>query len=236
MPALATTSQFQGAEIEFRNELLMIDPRGCLFWPSENMLIVSDLHLEKGSSFAARHRVFLPPYDTKATLQRLATCIAEWNPKRVLSLGDGFHDDEAGQRLSKDNVAHLRELMSGRDWIWLAGNHDPKPPENLGGTHCTSMHIGALNFIHEPGQDFAGGEIAGHLHPNAKIRQRGKSVKRRCLVGDEQRLIMPAFGAFTGGLNVLHEAYNGLFEPSSLRGWLLGSDTIYEMSGKRFVG
>ena len=98
------------------------------------------------------------------------------------------------------------------------------------------MHIGALNFIHEPGQDFAGGEIAGHLHPNAKIRQRGKSVKRRCLVGDEQRLIMPAFGAFTGGLNVLHEAYNGLFEPSSLRGWLLGSDTIYEMSGKRFVG
>ena len=235
MTALAQKSQDQGAELEFRGELFVIDPRGCLYWPSERMLIVSDLHLEKGSSFASMHRVFLPPYDTDATISLLGQCIADWEPKRVLSLGDAFHDEDANSRMSQTACQGISALMSGREWIWLSGNHDPKPPENLGGSTCTSMHIGCINFIHEPIADFALGEISGHLHPNAKIRQRGKSVRRRCLVGDHRRLIMPAFGAFTGGLNLCHEAFDGLFDQPSLRAWLLGNKVVYEIEGHRLV-
>ena len=235
MNALAKSSTNHGAELEFQGELLVIDPRGCLYWPAEKMLIVSDLHLEKGSSFAARHRVFLPPYDTRATISLLGECISHWNPARVLSLGDGFHDDDAGARMTLQDCDLVNSLMAGRDWIWLAGNHDPKPPENLAGSHCTALQIGSVNFIHEPHREFVAGEISGHLHPNAKIRQRGKSIRRRCLVGDERRLIMPAFGAFTGGLNLHHEAFRGLLEQVSLRAWMLGNDAIYEMDGRKLV-
>ena len=236
MTALAHRTQDYGAELEFRGQSFVIDPRGCLFWPAERMLIVSDLHLEKGSSFASRRKVFLPPYDTEATLLMLSKCIADWQPKRVLSLGDAFHDEDANNRLSKHDSQQLRLLMSGREWIWLAGNHDPEPPPNLGGDNCKSMEMGEINFTHEPYREFRPGEISGHLHPNAKIRQRGKSVRRRCLAGDKRRLIMPAFGAFTGGLNLFNEAFDGLFDQTTLRAWLLGNNTVYEIDGRRLVG
>ncbi len=222
-----------GAEFEFCGETLIVDPRGCLIWPKERLLVVSDLHLEKGSSFAARRNVFLPPYDTQATLEMLALCIADWDPKVVISLGDSFHDEDASRRLPQSCRLGLRQLMQGREWIWVCGNHDPSPPEGLGGTFCSEIQLGGLHFLHEPKVDFRSGEIAGHLHPSAKVRQRGKSIRKRCVVSDGKRIIMPAFGAFTGGLNVKDEAYEGLFDLTSLNAWLLGQDAIYKIPGSR---
>ena len=222
-------------ELEFGDCRMVMDRRGCLIWPDEGLLVVSDLHLEKGSSFAARRSVFMPPYDTQATFERLALCIADWQPRTVISLGDSFHDEDASFRLPQSYRLALRLLMENRDWIWVCGNHDPAPPENLGGTFCSEIQIGPLNFLHEPLGDYRVGEIAGHLHPKAKIRRRGKTVRRRCLVGDGNRLILPAFGAFTGGLNIRDKAYDGLFDQSKLVAWLLGQDAVYRISGKQLV-
>lgn len=223
------------AELEFCGCTLIIDGRGCLVWPDEQLLIVSDLHLEKGSSFASQKAVLLPPYDTPATLERLAMCITDWQPKTVISLGDSFHDNNAALRLPQSFRLALNQLIDGRDWIWVCGNHDPTPPEGLGGTFCSEIQIGSLNFIHEPLTSFRVGEVAGHLHPKAKIRRRGKSVRRRCMVGDINRLILPAFGTFTGGLNVRDEAYDGLFDPVTLSAWMLGNDAVYRIAGKQLV-
>lgn len=223
------------AEIAFRGETLLVDPRGCLIWPSERLLVVSDLHLEKGSSFAAKRRAFLPPYDTKATLENLSECIAYWQPETVISLGDSFHDEEASVRLPQVFRNQINEMIKGRNWIWIYGNHDPSPPKNLGGEFSTMIQIGPLNFTHEPLREFHKGEIAGHLHPCAKIRQRGKSVRRRCVAGDEKRLILPAFGAFTGGLNIRDAAFDGLFDTKHLQAWLISAQNVFRVSGNKLV-
>ena len=222
-------------ELEFCNELMIIDARGVLFWPAEQMMIVSDLHLEKGSSFAARGRGFVPPYDSRVSLTLLSECARDWEPKRILSLGDSFHDADGAGRLDDRALLLLKELMFSREWVWISGNHDPSPPKDLGGMFASQLMLGQLNFVHEPRETFTIGEIAGHLHPCAKIRRRGKSVRRRCLVGDGYRLILPAFGAFTGGLNIRDQAYDGLFSQSDLRAWLLGSDRVYCIDGKELV-
>jgi len=224
-----------GAEIEFMGNKLVLDPTGCMFWCDEGLLVVSDLHLEKGSFFAAKKNVFMPPYDTQATLESLALRIAYWNPRAIISLGDSFHDENAATRLPNSYKQHLTQLMQGREWFWISGNHDPLPPKDLGGTFCEELHIGNLNFCHEPKPEFKKGEIAGHLHPSSKIRQRGKIVRRRCFVGNEMRLIMPAFGAFTGGLNVLDEAYTDLFEARAFTSWMLSGDSVFAFSGKQLV-
>lgn len=224
-----------GMEINFMDNTFVLDPTGCLFWKEESLLVVSDLHLEKGSSFAAKKGVFMPPYDTQATLEKLALRVLHWQPKTVLSLGDSFHDDDAANRLPNSYKQHLSQLMAGRNWIWVSGNHDPSPPRDLGGTFCEEIHIGNLNFCHEPNPEFKTGEIAGHLHPAAKIKQRGKSVRRRCFVGDETRMIMPAFGAFTGGLNVLDKAYTGLFSDHTFKSWMISGEHVFEMSAKKLV-
>lgn len=235
MPLALEEAELPAMEMEFQGETLLIDPRGCLVWPKENLLVVSDLHLEKGSSHAARRGSFIPPYDTHATLEQLALCIADWQPKTVISLGDSFHDEDASLRLPQSCRLALRQLMEAREWIWVCGNHDPLPPENLGGTFCTEMMMGPLNFLHEPKPQFRYGEIAGHLHPAAKIRRRGKGVRRRCFASDGRRMIMPAFGAFTGGLNVKDQAYDGLFEISDLQTWFLGKDAVYQIAGDQLV-
>ncbi len=229
-------AESSNAELKFQDCHLVLDRRGCLVWPDERLLIVSDLHLEKGSSFAARRSVFVPPYDTQATLECLALCIDDWRPKTVISLGDSFHDEYASHRLPQSYQLALRQLMENRDWIWVSGNHDPSPPANLGGTCCREIQIGSLNFLHEPRRDFRPGEIAGHLHPSAKIRRRGKSVRRRCMVGDGERLILPAFGAFTGGLSIRDHAYDGLFDLKKLEAWMLGQHAVYRIAGRQLVG
>ncbi len=190
---------------------LAADPSGALLWPAERALVVADLHLEKGSAFAARGRL-LPPYDTRATLERLAALVERLRPERVLCLGDSFHDRDAAERMEAGDVARLHALTGRADWLWITGNHDPDLPAGLGGRVAAELTLGPLTFRHEavPG---AVGELSGHLHPVAALRLPGRRVRERCFAGDGTRLILPAFGAFAGGLNVLDPAVSGLLGP-----------------------
>src|SRR5829696_2159123 len=183
---------------------------GAFVWPKESLLVVADLHLEKGSSYA-RRRVFLPPYDTAATLARLARLIHRFAPRRVLFLGDTFHDSRASARLLPRDRETLGSLLNRREAIFVAGNHDPDPPEGVDAVCLAALSIGPLTFRHEPSPGDAPGEIAGHLHPVAKVAARGRSLRRRCFADDGRRAILPAFGAYAGGLNVRDAAFSPLF-------------------------
>ena len=198
---------------------------GALWWADERLLIVADLHLEKGSSFA-RHGQLLPPYDTRETLERLARLIDRFAPATVIALGDSFHDIDGPVRMAAGDRSALACLQAGRTWIWIAGNHDPEAPAALAGDHVDELAIGRLVFRHEPDNRPATGEIAGHLHPAARVRARGRSVRRRCFVGDGERLIVPAFGAYTGGFNILDQAFAGLFARAPTA-FVLGNDRVY---------
>lgn len=181
---------------------------GGLWWERQRVLIVSDLHLEKGSSYAARGQM-LPPYDTCATLACVEALCTQLKPDTIISLGDSFHDPRAELRLPCAYADRIRALTTSHDWVWVEGNHDPDPPAHLGGRAAKTLHIGPLVFRHEPSGET--GEIAGHLHPAAKVRGRGRAVRRRCFATDGARLIMPAMGAFTGGLNVMDKAFESVF-------------------------
>ncbi|CAM5324961.1 Metallophosphoesterase, DNA ligase-associated OS=Afipia felis OX=1035 GN=NCTC12722_02842 PE=4 SV=1 [Afipia felis] len=206
------------------------DLAGALFWAEERLLVVSDLHLEKGSSFAAR-RVLLPPYDTAATLAKLCAVIVRHDPRTVIALGDSFHDRDAHRRLPAADRATLGELQARRDWIWIAGNHDPNLPRDIGGTVADEMRIGPLAFRHEP--TGAEGEIAGHLHPKARISRRGRSVERRCFASDGTRAVMPSFGAYTGGLSIRDEAFRTIFRTSAFMAHLLGDRQVHRIAAAR---
>jgi DNA ligase-associated metallophosphoesterase len=210
---------------------LAADPAGALYWPEQGVLLVADLHLEKGSSFAERG-VLLPPFDTAATLARLADLMARYAPRVVIALGDSFHDGRGPARLADTDRAMLRSLQRGRDWIWITGNHDPEPAENIGGRFVTMLAIGALTFRHDP-TETGEGEIAGHLHPVARVSMRGRTVSRRCFAGDERRVVMPAFGAYAGGLNVRHEAFMGIFPTLAFTAHMLGERRVYAVAAKR---
>jgi hypothetical protein len=209
---------------------LIADPAGALYWPEQGLLAVADLHLEKGSSFAARGQL-LPPYDTAVTLARLARLIAHYAPRCVMALGDSFHDGGGPARLGDDDCDNLRALQRGRDWIWITGNHDPEPAANGGGTFASALVLGALTFRHLPAG--ADGEIAGHLHPVARVAHRGRAVGRRCFAADAMRLVMPAFGAFTGGLNIRDAAFADLFGTLKFTAHMLGEDRLYSFAAKR---
>jgi uncharacterized protein len=209
---------------------LTADPAGALYWPKHGLLTVADLHFEKGSSFAARGAL-LPPYDTAATLLRLARLIGYYAPRCVLALGDNFHDGGGPARLSNDDRANLNALQAGRDWIWLTGNHDPEPAPTIDGTFCATFELGALRFRHDP--TGAAGEIAGHLHPVARVSHRGRVVSRRCFASDGHCMVMPAFGAFTGGLNVRAAAFADLFTTLNFTAHMLGEDRLYAFDAKR---
>jgi DNA ligase-associated metallophosphoesterase len=195
---------------------LLADIQGALAWPEEETLIVADLHLEKGSSYAGRRRPqFLPPYDTRTTIERLEQLICLYAPRRVLCLGDSVHDSGAADRIDAADAERIAGMTAGRDWIWIAGNHDPEPPSRWGGTVLRDASIGPIVFRHQaeglPPQDGAG-EISGHFHPTASVATRAARLSGRCFVGDRRRLMLPAFGAYAGGLNVLDPAIAGLFE------------------------
>ncbi|MEX0923067.1 MAG: ligase-associated DNA damage response endonuclease PdeM [Rhodovibrionaceae bacterium] len=201
------------------------DYRGALFWPERSLLAVADLHLEKGSSYA-RSAQFLPPYDTAATLAKLEECLDQFCPARVVCLGDSFHDGEGPARMSAEARQRLAEMMRGRDWVWIAGNHDPAPPEELGGRVLEELVEGGIVFRHQALERAAPGELSGHFHPKATLRRRGRSISLRCFVGDGTRLILPSFGAYTGGLDVSAPQIRGLFSrPPQL--WLLGRERVY---------
>lgn len=231
-PLLNETTSF--ADINIVGERFSCGCDGALFWKAEQTLIVSDLHLEKGSSFASKGK-FLPPYDTGETLDRLKKCVVFWKPKRIISLGDSFHDALAHNRLPDQYLAQLKAIMSDKEWVWISGNHDPIPPEELGGICAHELNLGSITFRHEPLAGQQEGEIAGHLHPKAKIIRRSKGVTRPCFANDKKRLIMPAFGAFTGGLNIKHQAFSGLFDESNINAVLLGKDRVFHIGGTNLV-
>ena len=206
------------------------DLSGALYWEDARLLIVSDLHLEKGSSFAERG-VLLPPYDTAATLVRLKDVIARHDPQTVVALGDSFHDRTAHERLSRHDSDAISALQTGRDWIWISGNHDPDLPRDIGGIVAEEVSIGRIIFRHEP--TGALGEIAGHLHPKARVSTRGRSVERRCFAGDGDRAVMPAFGSYTGGLSIRDTAFDAIFRALDFTAYVLGDRRVHAISAAR---
>lgn len=218
-------------QIQLAGEWLVPLCEGALWWPDREVLVVSDLHLEKGSSFAARGQM-LPPYDTDATLAQVEALCRRHRPRTVISLGDSFHDRSAELRLAPRSTARIQALTAAHDWVWVEGNHDPDPPAHLGGraTHC--LEIGALSFRHEP--TMTPGEISGHLHPAARVAGRARSVRKRCFASDGERLVMPALGAFTGGLNVLDPAVQAIFS-GGLIAFVMGNDRVFAMSQRQLL-
>ena len=208
---------------------LVLDPAGGLFWPAERMLVVADLHLEKGSSFAARG-VPLPPYDTRSTLAVLARMVERWRPRCLVALGDSFHDRGGAGRLGAEERETIAALGRGRDLVWIAGNHDPEPMAGMGGVHAQELKVGPLTLRHEPQRGAGGGEIAGHFHPVARLVVRGRGLRRRCFVTDGARMVMPALGAYAGGLNVRDVALAGLFA-GAYAAHLVGGARIYRIGG-----
>ena len=213
--------------IELAGHALLPVAAGALYWEAEDTLLVADLHLEKGAAFAARG-MMLPPYDTRSTLSRLAACIDVFRPRRVVALGDSFHRSELAGRLHAEDRDELSALQQGREWYWILGNHDPDLPESIGGFICRSLTIGGVTLCHEPSFGRSA-EIAGHLHPVARIARKGEVFRRKCFATDGQRLVMPAFGAYTGGLNVLNEAFSSLFQWQRLEAWLTGRTGVYPL-------
>jgi hypothetical protein len=175
--------------------------------------------------------VLLPPYDTIATLGRLGAVITRHDPKTVIALGDSFHDRDAHQRLSDANRDILTALQLRRDWIWISGNHDPALPQNLGGVVANEIAIGSIVFRHEP--TGAAGEIAGHLHPKARVSTRGRAMERRCFASDGIRAVMPAFGAYTGGLNIRDSAFARIFPALGFVAHVLGDHRLHAIAASR---
>nr|WP_070959655.1 ligase-associated DNA damage response endonuclease PdeM [Hyphomonas sp. Mor2] len=231
MSALAT-KPLNEIHLHLRGEMMMPLPEGALWWASKRTLVVSDLHLEKGSSFAAAGQM-LPPYDTGATLSVVEALVRAYQPDRVISLGDSFHDRDAEWRLVARDAVRIKALTDATDWIWVEGNHDPDPPEDLGGRAAKVLHMGDIVFRHEPTGE--SGEIAGHLHPCAKVLSRVRTLRRSCFVTDGQRLIMPALGAFTGGLNVLDEAYTPCFPDGGMMVFAMTRDAVIPVSSRRLI-
>ncbi|MDZ7627382.1 MAG: ligase-associated DNA damage response endonuclease PdeM [Parvularculaceae bacterium] len=216
------------ASVLVNGEKVNLLTAGALWLAATETLVVSDLHLEKGSNYAARGAL-LPPYDTRTTLRRVAGLMKSLKPRRVISLGDAFHDGGAEARMDEEDAALLSSLAAAAAWIWVLGNHDPEPPARFSGSVEIAVRIGALLFRHEPQLRAEAGEIAGHLHPVARVRTQSRTLRRRCFATDGARLVMPAFGAYAGGLNVRDEAFEPLF--NDLTAYVLGGDGVYPFWG-----
>jgi DNA ligase-associated metallophosphoesterase len=221
-----------GLKVRVNGEACVLRCSGALWVIEHRTLIASDLHLEKGSAFAVRGQM-LPPYDSPATIAKLEAEVEALDPARVVLLGDSFHDSKAIGRLAPEDRARLDRLAAGRDWVWLEGNHDLKALAGaldvLTGRVATTLQLGSLRLIHEPRLGEQAGEVAGHLHPAARVSAYGRGVRRPCFVTDGRRLLMPAFGAFTGGLDVRDPAVAGLFEAPPMLA-ALGRDKVHALA------
>lgn len=202
------------------DEWRMVDGR-ALYWPRERALLVADLHLEKASAYA-RTGQMLPPYDSRATLERVATAIRATGAQRVFCLGDNFHDSAGPQRLEAHAAGMLDALTRATDWIWITGNHDEKggnekeaaPAMALGGTHLVELETAGLVLRHEARAGETRPELSGHFHPRLTVTARGRRIARPCAVASETRLILPAFGALTGGMNAADPAIVSAMQPA----------------------
>lgn len=215
------------APLHIAGERLGLDHDGALAWPARRLLAVADLHLEKGSAFAARGRL-LPPYDTRDTLARLGPLLRRWRPAVLVLLGDSFHDRDGSARMATADRAALAAMLADIDVIWVLGNHDPVAPHDLPGRAVAAHRDGPLVFRHiaEPG---ATGEISGHFHPKATLDTRAGGITRPCFLADARRVVLPAFGAFCGGLDIRDPALAGLF-PRGGRAFLLGRDRLHSFA------
>lgn len=201
------------------------DLSGALYAPEFGALLVADLHLEKGTSLA-RRGVHLPPYDTRESLLQLKAAMEATRPQRLIFLGDSFHDGKARERIDASDLALLRSITATAETIWITGNHDPAPPEDVGGIIIEEMALGPVTLRHQPKLLRADeAEISGHLHPAASIHARGQRIRCRCFIADRQRLIMPAFGSYTGALSVRSEAFEGLF--GDFHVWMIGDKAVH---------
>lgn len=223
-----------GLKTLLREVEVLLRPSGALWIASARMLVVADLHLEKGSAYAARGQM-LPPYDTRDTLGRLEAEVARLTPAAVVLLGDTFHDRRSEDRLAADDAERLGALAVGRSLIWVVGNHDADGPRGLPGEVADELSLSGLILRHEPQAGIQPGEVAGHLHPCARVASARGSVRRRCFVSDGERMIVPAFGAYAGGLNILDKAYAGMFARPPLTG-ALGADRVHAVGWRSLRG
>jgi len=221
-----------GLAFNCAGERLVALPAGALFWPARELLAVADLHLEKGSSYAVNARKLLPRHDTRQTLDRLATLVATLQPRTVICLGDSFHDRTAGERLPEAERAALDRLTAQVRFVWIAGNHDPAPPAAGWGDVAEEIGEGPLVFRHEARFGPARGEVSGHFHPVAALTVQGRGLRRRCFLTDGERLILPAFGAYAGGLNALDPAIAQLF-PDDYDALVVGRDAVRRLSWRQ---
>jgi DNA ligase-associated metallophosphoesterase len=192
----------------FAGETFEATAGGALFWPSQKALLVADLHLEKASWFA-RLGQFLPPYDSHATLTALAGEVERTGARRLYCLGDSFHDRFGCDRLPADARALLTDLTSALDWTWIVGNHDPGFADHCGGRIAEEIEIAGVILRHEAVRSETRPEISGHFHPQLRLRLKGRQVSRRCFVKSATKIIMPAFGSLTGGLDAHHPEIMG---------------------------
>lgn len=228
-PERLDAGQFNQQPIAICGKVFVADVSGALFWPAERALIVADLHLEKGSHFAKRGQM-LPPYDTRETLQKLAAAIDRHDPETIIALGDSLHDVEAAERIAYQDLETLKILQDSCDWIWVTGNHDPAISERIGGHIRNVITIEGITLRHEPSVAPVTHEIAGHLHPAAKLSMYGYTIRRPCFVGNGKRLVLPAFGTYTGGLNVLDAAFEPLLGGGGFAVWMLGEEGLYPVA------
>ncbi len=195
-------------EIRLAGACLTPLPSGALWWAERGLLCLSDLHLGKSERIARRWGTMLPPYETADTLLRVEADLSRTGARTVICLGDSFDDLAAADSLAEDERLWILRLMAGRRWIWIEGNHDPGPVD-MGGTHLAELSLGPLSFRHiaRDGE----GEVSGHYHPKAEITARGRRVTRPCFLYDAARLILPAYGTYTGGLSWTAPVLRGLF-------------------------
>lgn len=222
VPSLSANPRLSLGGLELEPDL-----SGALYVGDYRALLVADLHLEKGSSFV-RRGLCIPPYDTRSTLSRLEAVVQRLKPSRLISLGDSFHDRSAGERIDAADFDRLRRLCETMEVCWLTGNHDPVLPEQLSGRVASEVALGPVTLRHlpQPRQETQF-EIAGHLHPVASISRRGRRITSRSFVADETRIVMPAFGAYTGGLNVSSPEIASLFADNSFTAWMIGRSALY---------
>jgi len=210
--------------IHLKGEVLILDPAGAVFWPSASVLAVADLHLEKGTAAAARGQL-VPPWDSVLTLTRLARLCAQWRPRVLVAVGDSFHDGGGPARLNAGARDAIDGIARDIDIVWVSGNHDPAPPAGLPGLAVEEWHEGGLVFRHQA-RTAEAGEISGHFHPKARVATRAGQVVRPCFVSDGCKIVLPAFGAYTGGLDVRSAAFAALF-PHGGSVHLLGEARLY---------
>lgn len=226
-PLQQPVSRHSRAAIEttLAGQAAVLDSSGALILPAHSTVVFADLHFEKGSAFAERGAL-LPPYDSAATLDRMDAVLACYRPARVICLGDSFHDVTSGARMPAAVAGRLRRMADQRDWVWVAGNHDPEIPEAAGGRVAPHIQLKDLLFLHEATDAPGGFEISGHYHPKARIKAGPRRITRPCFIGDDRRLILPSFGAYTGGLDVMNPAIAHLF-PGHFTAWLISKGAIY---------